>query len=53
MRKSCKREYEYKRSYDFCDYWTPDGKRFNKKRAHKRLRSIIKNTVRKETPIMI
>ena len=38
MNKSIKKYYEHKRSYDYTDFNSPKGKRFNKKRAHKRAR---------------
>lgn len=44
MRKSIKKFYEHKRSYDFADTWGYTGRRaqknhrFVKKRAHKRAR---------------
>lgn len=37
--KSLRKDYEFKRSYDFVDFWSPAGKRFTKKVSHKRVRS--------------
>lgn len=36
--KSLKKEYELKHSYDYADFWSPEGKRFTKKTSHRRIR---------------
>lgn len=50
MRKSNKREYEYHRTYDFVESFTPKMRKFIKRRSHKRLRALLNpkaNYVRK------
>lgn len=42
MRKSVRREYEYKRSYDFGDFDSMKGRRVTKNRSHSRLRKQLK-----------
>ena len=41
MKRSVKKEYEYKRSYDYADFDTKNGRKFVKKRSHKRLRKQL------------
>lgn len=44
MRKSLKREYELKHTYDFADFDTQAGRDFTKKSSHRRVRrSLDKN----------
>lgn len=43
MRKSVKKEYEFKHSYDFSDFDSPTGRKFTKKVSHKRVRRRFNN----------
>lgn len=39
--KSLKKEYHHDRRYDFDEYYSMKGKRFTKKRSHKRARKQL------------
>ena len=47
MKKSVKKEYEHKRSYDYVECSTHLGRKLTKRRAHKRLRRQL-NKVKSE-----
>lgn len=47
MRKSLKREYELKHTYDFADFDTQAGRDFTKKNSHRRVRRRLDNAAKK------
>lgn len=47
MRKSLKREYELKHTYDFADFDTQAGRDFTKKNSHRRVRRRLDETAKK------
>ena len=48
MKIPIKKFYEYKRSYDYGDFWSMIGKRVTKHRSHKRLRQQLKKEMKRE-----
>lgn len=47
MRKSLKREYELKNTYDFADFDTQAGRDFTKKSSHRRVRRRLDKNAQK------
>lgn len=48
MRKSCKRIYELDRKYDYGEFCTPAGVKLVKRRAHRRVRQLLKADMRRD-----
>lgn len=48
MNKSVKKMYEQDRSFDFFEYPTQAGRKFTKRRCHRRLRRGLRVEARKE-----
>lgn len=47
MRKSCKRLYELDRKYDYSEFCTSAGVKLAKRRAHRRVRQLLKDDMRR------